>query len=65
MNWTIENARQHFSELIDYAAQEPQAVFNEQQIVAIVIDAQMFEEFEQWRLRQPKKRSIADAFEEM
>jgi hypothetical protein len=65
MNWTIESARQHFSELLHYAAQEPQTVFNEKRLVATVIDAQMFKEFEHWRLRRPKKRSIAHAFEEL
>jgi len=65
MNWTIENARKHFSELLHHVAQEPQVVFNGKQPVATVIDAQTFQEFEHWQLKRQKKRSLAQTFEEL
>jgi len=65
MNWTIESAKQHFTEIIHQAVQEPQPIFNDKQIVGAVIDAQTFKAFEQWQRTQPKKRSPANAFEEL
>ena len=65
MNWTLESAKQHFTELINQAAQEPQSIFNDKQIVVAVIDAQTFKAFEQWQQTQSKKRSPANAFEEL
>jgi hypothetical protein len=63
MNWTIESAKQHFTEIINQAVQEPQPIFNDKQIVVAVIDAQTFKAFEQWQRSQ--KRSPANAFEEL
>jgi hypothetical protein len=63
MNWTIESAKQHFTEIINQAIQEPQPIFNDKQIVVAVIDAQTFKAFEQWQRTQ--KRSPAKAFEEL
>ncbi len=63
MNWTIESAKQHFAEVINKAAQEPQPVFNELGLVAAIIDAQTFNKFQQWQFTQ--QRSISNAFKEL
>ncbi len=65
MNWTIESAKQYFTELINQATQEPQPIFDDNQIVVAVINAQTFKAFKQWQRTQPKKRSPANAFEEL
>ncbi|OQX09171.1 MAG: hypothetical protein BWK80_47185 [Desulfobacteraceae bacterium IS3] len=64
MNWTLEKAGQHFSELIREAAHEPQTVFDCNRLVAAVIDAETFKEFENWRI-QREKCSPADKFAEL
>lgn len=64
MNWTLEKAGRHFSELISKAAQEPQTIFHCNRLVVAVIDAETFREFENWR-RQRKKCSPADKFAEL
>lgn len=64
MNWTIESAKQHFTEVINKAAQEPQPVFSESGLVAaIIVDAQTFNKFQQWQFTQ--QRSISNAFKEL
>lgn len=65
MNWTIENARQHFSEVINQAVLEPQPIMNDTQIVATVVDAKTFKAFELWQKTHSKKRSPANAFAEL
>ncbi|EDN66696.1 conserved hypothetical protein [Beggiatoa sp. PS] len=65
MNWTIESAKQQFTELINQAAQEPQPIFNDKKFVVAVIDAQTFKAFEQWQQTQSKTSSPANAFEEL
>jgi hypothetical protein len=64
MDWTIEKAGQHFSELIRNAKEEPQAVFHCNRLVAAVIDPETFKLFQYWR-EQQKKRSLADKFSEL
>ncbi len=49
MNWKTGEAKQHFSALLRAARQEPQAVFHRDRLVAAVIDAETFQEFETWR----------------
>jgi len=64
MNWRIAEAKQRFSELINAVTKEPQRIYNRNQLVAVVVEAEMFEEFLAWR-KQHEKMSLADAFCEL
>lgn len=43
MDWRIAQAKQKFSELIGAVRQEPQLIYNRDQLVAAVIEAKMFQ----------------------
>ncbi len=64
MNWKIEQAQQQFSQLIGNATEEPQLIYNQQQLVAAVVEPELFQEFLEWK-DQHHKRSLADAFAEL
>jgi prevent-host-death family protein len=52
MIWNIAQAKQQFSEVVRLAAQEPQAIYNRDKPVAVMINADDFEAFRQWRAGQ-------------
>ncbi|MEH2042619.1 type II toxin-antitoxin system prevent-host-death family antitoxin [Nostoc sp.] len=64
MNWRIAEAKQRFSELIHAVSKEPQLIYNRNQLVAVVVEAEMFEEFLTWR-KQHEKISLGDVFKEL
>lgn len=64
MNWKIAEAKQSFSRLVRESAEEPQLIFNRHRLVAVVVEPESFQEFEEWR-RQRERRSIGDAFAEL
>ena len=64
MNWKIEQARQKFSELISAAVVEPQLIYNQEQLVAAVVEAETFQEFLAWQ-QQHRQSSLADAFAQL
>ncbi len=64
MNWTVEKAEKNFSGLLLEAGYKPQPVFDNNQLIAAVIDAKTFREFERWQ-NQRKRKSLASAFEEL
>jgi Antitoxin Phd_YefM, type II toxin-antitoxin system len=64
MDWRIAEAKQRFSELINSAIKEPQRIYNRNQLIAVVVEAHMFEEFLAWH-KQRDKMSLADAFSEL
>lgn len=49
MTWNIAQAKQQFSEVVRLSAQEPQAIYNRDKPVAVLINADEFEAFQQWR----------------
>jgi antitoxin (DNA-binding transcriptional repressor) of toxin-antitoxin stability system len=61
MNWKIDEAQQKFSELLDAAVAEPQLIYNQDKLVAAVVEAEIFQEFLVWQ-QQHRKPSLADAF---
>ena len=64
MIWTIEEAQQKLNELINAASLEPQLIYNQEQPVAAIVEAELFQEFLKWRnLRE--KPSLADAFAQL
>ena len=52
MTWNIAQAKQQFSEVVRLSIQEPQAIYNRDKPVAMLVNAQVFEEFQQWHTRQ-------------
>ena len=63
MEWTIAQARQHFSQVVKDAGQEPQLITNRSRPVAAVLDAETFQEFQQWRQR--RRPSLFDSLQEL
>ncbi|MDN5871902.1 MAG: type II toxin-antitoxin system prevent-host-death family antitoxin [Nitrococcus sp.] len=63
MNWTIGEARRRFAELIRAASRGPQPIYRRDKLAAVLIDAQRYREFEQWR-NEHRGRSVAEAFAE-
>ncbi|GAA6616019.1 type II toxin-antitoxin system Phd/YefM family antitoxin [Scytonema sp. NUACC26] len=64
MPWKLEEAKQKFSELIDAVVEEPQLIYDRNQLVAAVVKADVFQEFLLWQ-QQRQKPSLADAFTEL
>lgn len=64
MIWTIEEAQQKLNELINAASLEPQMIYNQEQPVAAIVEAELFQEFLNWRNLQ-QKPSMADAFAQL
>ena len=52
MTWNIAQAKQQFSEVVRLSAHEPQAIYNRDKPVAVLINADEFEAFRQWRAGQ-------------
>lgn len=63
MNWTIGEARRHFAELIRAASHQPQPIYRRDKLAAVLVDAEQYREFEQWR-KEHRGRSVAEAFAE-
>ncbi len=61
VNWNIAEAEQKFSELLRAAKEDPQCICNEGRRIAVLVDAETFQEFLEWR-RQRQTTSLADAF---
>lgn len=63
MTWKIEEAQQRFGELIQAVEQEPQLIYQQNQLVAVVVEAQTYQQFLQWQ--QQTKRPLSQAFAEL
>lgn len=61
MNWNIQEAQHQFSELIQAARQEPQLIYEQDQVVAAVIEGTTLEQFLDWHSKQHLP-SIAEKF---
>jgi prevent-host-death family protein len=64
MAWSIAQAKQRFSEVVKQAAKEPQLICNRGTLVAAVINAEDFKEFEKSRA-SAHRRTLADEFAEL
>lgn len=64
MTWSIAHAKQQFSEVVRLSAQEPQAIYNRDKPVAMLVNATEFEEFKQWR-RAQSESSLTAQFDEL
>ena len=61
MDWNVAQAKQRLSEVLRSAAEEPQRIYNRRRLVAAVVNADRFEEFERWE-RRSAQRSIGEDF---
>ena len=61
MTWNIASAKQQFSEVVRLTAQEPQAIYNRDKPVAVMVSAEEFEEFARWKAER-KRPSLAQQF---
>ncbi len=64
MNWNIASAKQQLSEVVRLTAEEPQAIYNRDKPVAVLVSAKEFEEFSKWR-EQQRKPSMVELFDEI
>lgn len=64
MKWTLEEAREQLSSIINSTNIEPQLIYTQEELVAAIVDPKLFLEFLNWR-SQAEKASIAQAFKEL
>ncbi|OYD99435.1 prevent-host-death protein [Nostoc sp. 'Peltigera membranacea cyanobiont' 213] len=64
MNWKLDEAQQKLPEVIDAIASEPQLIFNQDKLVAAIVEPKLFQAFLAWH-QQQKVSSFADAFAEL
>lgn len=65
MDWKTAEAKQRFSEMIRQAAEEPQRIFNRDQLVAVMMDAEEYERFAAWKEQQRDRPAMARALAEI
>jgi prevent-host-death family protein len=64
MNWKIAEAKQRFSEVVREAAEGPQLIYNRDRLVAVIVDAGEYGDFEAWK-EKGKAPSMAEAIAEI
>ena len=64
MTWNIASAKQQFSEVVRLTAEEPQAIYNRDKPVAVIISAQDFEDFQRWRTERGRP-TLTEMFDEI
>jgi prevent-host-death family protein len=64
MDWKIAEAKQRFSEVVRAAADEPQRIYNRNELVAAVVGAAEIKDFLAWQ-EQQRKGSLADSIREL
>lgn len=64
MKWTLEEAQEQLSSIINSTNIEPQLIYTQEELVAAIVDPKLFFEFLNWR-SQTEKASIAQAFKEL
>ncbi len=62
--WLTGEAKQQFSEVVRCSEAEPQEIYRRDRLVAAVISAEDYEEFERWRERR-RRLTLATAFDEV
>jgi len=63
-SWSIADARRRFSDVVESAAREPQALYKRGRVVAAVIDPDELEAFREWKAARAG-RTLAEAFDEL
>jgi prevent-host-death family protein len=65
MAWKIAQAKQNFSQVIRFAAEEPQYIYNRSRPVAAVIGGETFALFETWRKERMARQPLQQVFSEL
>jgi hypothetical protein len=64
MNWKFEEAQKKLPELINATANEPQLIFDQDKLVAAIVEPKLFQQFLTWR-QQQQLSSLDNAFAEL
>ena len=64
MTWNIASAKQQFSEVVRLTAEEPQAIYNRDKPVAVMISAEEFAEFKKWKTERSRPK-LSEMFAEI
>ena len=64
MTWNIASAKQQFSEVVRLTAEEPQAIYNRDKPVAVLISMQDYEDFQRWRAERDRP-TLSELFDEI
>jgi prevent-host-death family protein len=64
MNWKIAEAKQRFSEVVRETAEGPQLIYNRDRLVAVIVDAEEYGDFEAWK-EKGKDPSMAESIAEI
>ncbi len=64
MKWKIAQAKKSFSEMIHRARKEPQFIYNRDSIVAVIINPEEYDEYQEFRENR-NHSSLATAFDEL
>jgi prevent-host-death family protein len=65
MTWKIAQAKQHLSQVLRAAVEEPQYIHNRNRPVAAVIGGETLALFETWCQEQARRRPLSEAFQEL
>ncbi|MDZ8024354.1 MAG: hypothetical protein RMX65_002840 [Nostoc sp. DedQUE01] len=55
MKWTLEEAQKQLSLIINATSQEPQLIYTQEELVAAIVDPELFKEFLNWFYLLPQK----------
>jgi prevent-host-death family protein len=61
MTWNIASAKQQFSEVVRLAACQPQAIYNRDRPVAVLISAEQFDDYQRL-LSAQRQPTLAEQF---
>lgn len=64
MKWTIEEAKQQLPSIINATSQEPQLIYTQEELVAAIVNPELFQEFLNWR-QKTAKTSLVSVFKEL
>lgn len=64
MKWTIEEAKEQLPSIINATSQEPQLIYTQDELVAAIVDPELFKEFLNWQ-QKTAKTSLAKIFKEL
>lgn len=62
--WDKEKAQQNFLKLLEAATHNPQLITDQEKVVAVIVEAEIFQKFLDWN-KQQKSSSLAEALIEL
>jgi hypothetical protein len=64
MKWTLEEAKKQLPSIINATSIEPQLIYTQEELVAAIVDPELFKEFLNWQ-QKAAKTSLAQVFKEL